>query len=177
MRMGGLERGALAYIMFAFHGGWGMKIIRLSILAAVAGFAGGCSPEVSEQAEVARLMQTSREWSKVAASGDMNAALAYFADDAVMMAESQPPVRGKAAIRDYLAASSKIPGFRIEWEPLEGKVSGDLGYLIERTKVTMTGPQGRPVVLNQQALTIWRKQADGTWKNVVDMTTSVAPRG
>ena len=85
-------------------------------------------------------------------------------------------MRGKAAIRDYLAASSNIPGFRIEWEPLEGKVSGDLGYLIERTKATMGALGGKPVVLNQQALTVWRKQADGTWKNVVDMTTSEAPR-
>ena len=153
-----------------------MMIRKLLTVVAAAGLLCSCSPGTSEQAETAKLMQTSREWSKVAASGDMNAALAFFADDALMLAESQPPVRGKAAIRDYLAASSKIPGFRIEWEPLEGMVSGDLGYLIERTKVTMTGPQGRPVVLNQQALTVWRKQADGTWKNVVDMTTSAAPR-
>ena len=153
-----------------------ITIMKLWIVTVVGGLLCSCSPHASEEADVARLMQTSREWSKVAASGDMDAALAYFADDAVMMAESQPPVRGKAAIRDYLAASSKIPGFRIQWEPLEGKVSGDLGYLIERTQVTMTGPQGRPVVLNQQALTVWRKEADGRWKNVVDMTTSASPR-
>lgn len=153
-----------------------MTIIKLCAAVVLAGALCSCSPRTSDQAGVAKLMQTSRDWSKVAASGDMNAALTYFADDAVMMAERQPPVRGKAAIRDYLAASSNIPGFRIEWEPLEGKVSGDLGYLIERTKVTMGGPQGKPVVLNQQALTVWRKQADGTWKNVVDMTTSEAPR-
>jgi uncharacterized protein (TIGR02246 family) len=170
------ESGHLADITADSKGGRAMTIMKLWTVAALAGSLCSCSPGTSEEAEVAKLMQTSREWSKVAASGDMNAALAYFADDAVMMAESQAPVRGKAAIRDYLAASSKIPGFRIEWEPLEGKVSGDLGYLIERTKVTMTGPQGKPVVLNQQALTVWRKQADGTWKNVVDMTTSEAPR-
>ena len=128
-----------------------------------------------DEAEADRLMQTSRLWSKAAASGDMDAVLTYFADDAVMMSEGQPPVRGRQAIRDYLAASSKIPGFRIEWEPQEAKVSGDLGYLIERTRVTMTGPQGTPVTQNLQALTVWRKQADGTWKNVVDMTTSAAP--
>ena len=133
-----------------------------------------CSGEEAA-GEEERLMQTSREWSKVAASGDMNAALAYFADDAVMLSEGQAPVRGKQAIRDYLATASKIPGFRIEWEPHEAKVSGDLGYLIERTKVTMNGPQGTPITQFQQALTVWRKQGDGTWKNVVDMTTSEAP--
>ena len=120
-------------------------------------------------------MQTSREWSKAAATGNMDAVLAYFGEDAVMISEGQPPVRGKQAIRDYLAATSKIPGFRIEWEPQEAQVSGDLGYLIERTRVTMNGPQGTPVTQNLQALTVWRKQSDGSWKNVVDMTASAAP--
>ena len=152
-----------------------MTTIKLWTAAAVAGLLYGCSAGTSDEAEAARLMQTSREWSKVAASGDMTAALDYFADDAVMMSEGQPPVRGKQAIRDYLATSSKIPGFRIEWEPQEAKVSGDLGYLIERTKMTMTGPQGTPVTQNLQGLTVWRKQADGNWKNIVDMTTSESP--
>ena len=70
---------------------------------------------------------------------------------------------------------SKIPGFRIEWEPQEAKVSGDMGYLIEKTRVTTTGPQGTPVTQQLQALTVWRKQADGSWKNVVDMSASAAP--
>ena len=155
-----------------------MTIMNYWTAAVVAGLLCGCSAGgTSDEAEADRLMQTSRLWSKAAASGDMDAVLAYFADDAVMITESQPPVRGKQAIRDYLAATSKIPGFRIEWEPLEGTVSGDLGYLIERTKVTTTGPQGTPVTQNLQALTVWRKQDDGNWKNVVDMATSAAPAG
>ena len=152
-----------------------MTIMKLWTVVALAGFLCSCTSEASDEIEAAKLMQTSREWSKVAASGDMNAALAYFADDAVMLSEGQAPVRGKQAIREYLATASKIPGFKIEWEPQEAKVSGDLGYLIERTKVTMNGPQGTPVTQHQQALTVWRKQGDGTWKNVVDMTTSEPP--
>jgi uncharacterized protein (TIGR02246 family) len=120
-------------------------------------------------------MQTSREWSKVAASGNINAILGYFDDNAVMISEGQPPVRGKQAIREYLTETVKIPGFKIKWEPQEAKVSGDMGYLIEKTSVTMTGPRGTPVTQHLQALTVWRKQPDGSWKNVVDMSASAAP--
>ena len=90
-------------------------------------------------------MQTSREWSKVAASGNMDAVLGYFDDNAVLLSEGQPPVHGKAAIRANLEETAKLPGFRIEWEPQEAKVSGEMGYLIEKTTVTTTGPQGTPV--------------------------------
>ena len=114
------------------------------------------------------LMQTSREWSKVAESGDMEKAAAYFADDAVMMSPGERPVRGKQAIRAYLAEASKIPGFKIRWEPVEGKVSGDMGYLLERTHMTVTGPEGTPVTNTMQSVTVWRRAADGSWKNVVD---------
>ncbi len=45
--------------------------------------------------------------------------------------------------------------------------AGDMGYLVERNKVTSS----IPLALQTQhgkAVTIWRKQADGTWKCVVE---------
>ena len=115
-------------------------------------------------------METSREWSKVAESGDMQRAASYFADDAVILSAGRKPVRGKEAIRAYLAEAPQIPGFKIRWEPLEGKVSGDMGYLLERTHMTLPGPEGRPVTKTMEAVTVWRRAPDGSWKNVVDAT-------
>jgi ketosteroid isomerase-like protein len=67
---------------------------------------------------------------------------------------------------------NKVPGFAISWEPLEARISdgGDMGYLIERTTLTMNGPDGKPVTQHFRAVTIWKKQADGSWKNVVDIS-------
>ena len=152
-----------------------MVRLRAWTAAALATSLCGCSAATSTEEEAQKLMQTSREWSKAAAEGNTDAVLAYFDDTAVMISEGQTPVRGKKAIGQYLAQTSRIPGFKIEWEPLEAKVSGDMGYIIERTKVTMNGPQGTPVTQHMQALTVWRKHADGSWKNVVDVTTSAAP--
>ncbi len=143
--------------------------MKFLVLCGAAVAIGGCmqNPDTSKES-LEQLMQTSREWSQAAQAGDMDKVASYFADDAVMISSGQQPVRGKQAIRANLAETSKIPGFTIRWEPLEGKVSQDMGYLLERTHMTMTGPNGTPVTQTLQAVTVWRKMEDGSWKNVVD---------
>jgi uncharacterized protein (TIGR02246 family) len=129
------------------------------------------SPAVDVDQEAAELMRISREWSDVAATGDMDAILAGWAEDAVMMAPGQPPIRGKAAIRAYIEATGSIPGSSIRWEPLEAHVapSGDMAYLIERNQITWQDSTGTQVSESNKVVTVWRKQADGLWKNVIDM--------
>ena len=97
--------------------------------------------------------------------------LAYWADDAVMMAPGQSPLRGRQAIRKFIEASAAIPGFSVKWEPLEAHVSssGDMAYLIERNLVTFRDSTGKQVTESNKVVTVWRKQQDGSWKNVIDM--------
>jgi uncharacterized protein (TIGR02246 family) len=134
----------------------------------------GCAasaPAPDLEAEAATLMETSRAWSAAAGSGDTEAILSYWAEDAVMMAPGQPPLRGKADIREYVEGMSSIPEFSIEWEPLEAHVasSGDMAYLIERNRVAFQDSTGATVTETNKVVTVWRKQADGSWKNVIDM--------
>ena len=146
-----------------------MTLAAFSLSACGSGGAG-----VDVEAEERRLMETSREWSQVAQSRDVERILAYWAEDAVILSPGEPERRGKAAIRAYLRDSLEVPGFRVRWEPLEATVaaSGDLGYLVERTEVTVTGPEGQPVTQQFRALTVWRKNADGAWRNIVDISNA-----
>ena len=133
-----------------------------------------CAPAaevVDVEAEAAELMRISREWSDIAASGDIEALLEGWAEDAVMMVPGLPPLRGKSAIREYVEAGSEIPGFSVKWEPLEAHVapSGDMAYLIERNQFTMQDSTGALVTESNKTVTVWERQADGTWKNVIDM--------
>lgn len=143
-----------------------------AILAAllISGCAAG-TPSVDLEAEAAELMRISREWSDVAATGDVDAILAGWAENAVIMAPGQPPIRGKQAIRAYIESTGSIPGFSIRWEPLEAHVSasGDMAYLIERNQFTWQDSTGAQVTESNKVVTVWQKQADGTWKNVIDM--------
>jgi ketosteroid isomerase-like protein len=70
-----------------------------------------------------------------------------------------------------IEGSSKIPGFKISREPLSVNVSksGDMAYMIEQNQITVNDSSGHPVTEYNKAVTVWKKQADGFWKNVVDV--------
>ena len=144
------------------------KLTELSIVLVLI----GCSqPKVDKKSEGEKIMQLSKEWSQVASSGDVEKTVSYWADDAFMMSAGQPPLKGKPAIRQMVEESFKMPGFRISWQPqsVEVSESGDMAYLIENSQVSFTDSTGKPMTIYNKAVSIWRKQADGTWKNVVDI--------
>lgn len=128
------------------------------------------SPEIDTKKEGETLMRTSREWSSVAASENVEKTLEYWADDAILVPAGEPALKGKAQIRQMIEGSFKHPSFRISWEPktVEISKSGDLGYLMEETTMTMNDSSGNPFTKKFNAVTIWKKQPNGSWKNVVD---------
>lgn len=142
-------------------------------LAAVA-----CAPgTVDLEAEGQALMQISRDWSARVATGDLDAIVAGWADDAAMMPPGLPPLEGKAAIRAYVERAMQMPGFTISWEPLSVHVarSGGLAYMIERNVITFRDSTDTPVTVHGKAVTVWRKGPDGRWLNVVDMWNEAPP--
>ena len=142
-------------------------LIFLSALVLVASCG---APAVDTAAEGEKLMALSREWSRSAATDSIEKTLSYWADDAVVMEPGQPALKGKKAIREMIEGSAHIPGFRISWEPLSVSVSksGDMAYMLEHTQVTVNDSLGNPIAMHNKAVTIWKKGADGAWKNVVD---------
>jgi len=145
-----------------------MKIITALLLFIV--FTGCSENKIDTKMEGEKLMQISRDWSKSAATDSIEKTLSYWADDAVVMSPGQPAIKGKTAIRGMVENASKIPGFKISWEPLNVFVSksGDLAYMIEQNQITVNDSLGNPVTEFNKSVTIWRKEADGSWKNIVD---------
>ena len=148
-----------------------MKAIITVLIVAI--FISSCSQEtkVDSKAEGEKLMQLSRHWSDLAKTRNIDTIVSGWADDAVMMAPGLPPLKGKAAIRKYVEEGMKVPGFSIRWEPLEVIVSecGDMAYMIERNEIIINDSLGKPVPSYNKTVTVWRKQTDGSWKNVIDM--------
>ena len=138
----------------------------------------GCrQPALDLEAEGQALMQLSREWSNRVTTGNLDSIMTGWADDAVMMAPGLPPLEGKQAIRAYVEAGMQLPGFTIKWEPLAVHVarSGDLAYMIERNVSTVNDSSGRPITTYGKVVTVWRKEATGAWKNVIDMWNEAPP--
>ncbi|HET9744247.1 MAG TPA: SgcJ/EcaC family oxidoreductase [Chitinophagaceae bacterium] len=129
--------------------------------------------KVDKKAEGEKVMQLSKEWSQAASAGDVEKIVSYWAEDAVVMSAGQPVLNGKQAIRKMVDDSYKMPGFRISWQPQSVVVSesGDMAYLIENSQISFTDSTGKPITTNNKAVSIWRKQGDGSWKNAVDIST------
>jgi uncharacterized protein (TIGR02246 family) len=135
---------------------------------------GSCNQEVvDKKAEEEKIMQLSKEWSAAAVAGDVEKTLSYWAEDAVLIAPHEPLLSGKQAIRQMVQQMFSSPGFKISWQPQTVHVSesGDMAYLIEDSQVTYPDSTGKLHIVNNKSVTIWRKQSDGTWKNVVDIST------
>jgi len=142
------------------------------IILVVAITLSGCKENnVDTKTEGEKLMQLSRDWSKSAATDSIEKTLSYWAEDAIVMSPGEPALKGKQAIRGMIEGTSKIPGFKISWEPLSVVVSksGDMAYMIEQNQITVNDSFGNPITQYNKAVTIWKKEADGSWKNVVDM--------
>ncbi len=130
---------------------------------------------VDTQKESEELMAISREWSKAAATKDVDKIVSYWADDAVLMTPGEPVYTGKEALREMVNNGFSNPGFTISWEPVSANVSasGDMAYILEKTKVTWADSLGNQHLENSNTVTIWRKGADGVWKAVVDISADL----
>jgi len=132
----------------------------------------GCNEQkIDTKTEGEKLMNLSREWSKSVSTDSVDQILIHWADDAFVMPPGRPALKGKKAIREMIEGTSKIPGFKISWEPLSVYVSksGDMAYMIEQNQITVNDSLGNPTTEYNKVVTVWRKEADGSWKNVVDM--------
>jgi uncharacterized protein (TIGR02246 family) len=132
------------------------------------------NPSVSDARDEIRRLDA--EWSKAAESRDLEKILSYWSEDASVFPPGSPALVGKAAIRAYIAHSLQIPGFRISWKTNEVSVSesGDLAYGIGTNRVSFDGPDGKPVTVEGKAVTVWRKDAAGVWKCVIDIWNDVS---
>jgi uncharacterized protein (TIGR02246 family) len=139
---------------------------------ACAGCSGAKPGAFDAGTESTALLQRDVEWADAATAGkDVEKILSYWTDDAVVMEPGQRPVEGKQAIRAFVTASLKSPGFKIHWVSQKPVLSpdGKMAYMRATEDMTMSGSTGSPMTVHQQGYSIWRKDADGQWRCVVDI--------
>lgn len=151
----------------------------LPICAAIlATLAAGCrqAPPDTREADLAALRQADAAFEKQAVAKNVDSLVAYYADDAALLLANAPTTKGRDAIRkgftDMLGA-----GVSLSWQATDADVarSGDLGYTLGTYEESTTGPKGTQVTDKGKYVTIWKKQADGTWKVVIDIANSDLP--
>ncbi len=148
------------------------QLLRFLLLASVSCASAGRSDDVR-----ARILQLDAEWSEAAQTRDVDRVVSYWADDATVLPPGGPAIVGKAAIREFVAKSFENPSFRIAWKTNDVVVSegGDLAYGIGTNRVNVNAPDGTPVTMDGKAVTVWRREKDGSWKCVVDIWNGAPP--
>jgi ketosteroid isomerase-like protein len=135
---------------------------------------GGCSQRGFDPAtEQAKLLRRDAEWADLASAGkDVEKIVSYWTDDAVLIFPGQPMLEGKAAIRAYVAENLNTPGFKIHWVSEKPVFSpdGKLAYMRGKNELTAPGQNGAPITVHLRGISIWRLDADGQWRCVVDMS-------
>ena len=103
--------------------------------------------------------------------------VAPYAAEAVVYAPNAPAATTKDAIRTAWKEMLTAPGASISWKVSKVEVakSGDLAYVTGTYEDTQTDASGKAVKDNGKLVAIYKKQADGNWKVVVDIWNSDLP--
>ncbi len=128
---------------------------------------------VDRAAQQASLMEVDRAMFEERSTSDnpLEAVLAFFLDDARVLAPDAPMAVGKEEIRTVWAAMYALPEFSLRWSPATADVdgAGDLGYTIGTYRMEYREPGGDPIAIDGKYMTVWKRQLDGTWRVAVDM--------
>lgn len=129
-----------------------------------------CSVQVSTEGTEAELMAADRAFARATAERGVDGWVEYFADDGRMLG-SGGLVTGTDSIRAYMAPAFADESFSLTWEPTfaEASAGGDLGYTVGRYEGRGLTDEGEDVVDRGWYLTVWRRQADGSWKAEMDI--------
>lgn len=105
-------------------------------------------------------------------TGDWDAILAFYAEDAVVLAFGGAPIQGHDAIRALFSSLPPVKGLTLVDDELVG--FGDHVYQRGTISMTLMLPDGTEVPFKGNFLVTRERQADGTWLYTNDMFSEEA---
>lgn len=121
--------------------------------------------EATKAIEALELAQT-----KAIAAKDVTGATAVYAQDAVFIDQNGSMSNG-ASVADGFKQMLGDPALQFEYKPGEKRVSADGSMAWSTATYTMTltdSATKQPVTVKGSNLSVWSKQADGSWKLIAD---------
>lgn len=155
------------------------RSIAVFCTTALVALVAGCSePAANTDADVKALKDNEVQWNKDYEAKDAAKITAHYADDAVLMNPGMPASKGKAAIQKTITDMAGDPALSLKFEAdhVEVAKGGDVGYTQGHYTMTMTDPATKkPMNDHGSYVTVYKKQADGSWKAVQDAAISEVP--
>jgi uncharacterized protein (TIGR02246 family) len=160
------------------------KTAAVAACVALAALVGACQKTATTAeaakpgADTAAIEQALRanetQWNADYAAKDAAKLSAHYAPDAALMSPGAPIAIGSDAVKRDLTAMTSDPALSLSFAPdkVDVAASGDLAYTRGHFTMTATDPATKKVgTTTGSYITIYKKQADGSWKAVEDIVT------
>jgi len=135
-------------------------------------------PPDTRAADVKAVQDVEAAWVKDIAAKDADKVANYFAEDGSFLLANAPVIKGRENIQAVWKQVMADPNFSLTFQSTQAEASkgGDLAYTMGTYSMTTSVPKGNKTVTDKgKYVTVFRKQADGTWKVVADVSNSDLP--
>jgi uncharacterized protein (TIGR02246 family) len=136
-------------------------------------------PAVADTASIERALRDDEaQWNADYKAKDAAKVAAHYAPDATLMTPGNPVMSGTDALTKGIKELVADPALDMHFSADKVGVSegGDLAYIRGSFKLTVTDSTTRkPIALTGSHVTIYRRQADGSWKAVEEIATPTLP--
>jgi len=128
------------------------------------------------KAAAAAIMKADSDFNQSVADRNRERFLSLIADVTTFNGGTSDEIHGRGAVMKEWSRFFDKDGPTLTWKPTKAEVvgAGDVGYTTGTSVFRGRGPDGKPAERRGQYITVWRKQADGSWKVVFD-TGSTLP--
>jgi len=154
-----------------------MKKTAIVLFVLTAAFAAACAPKVNDPADVQAIKDTGPAYDKFANAGDAaSLASEFYAPDGIRMDPNQPASVGSAAIRATLEKAYAQATDNVRDVVDDVRVAGGFAVAkgtFEGTSTPKAGGAAAPV--KGKFVTLYERQANGSWKAVWDIYNSDLP--
>jgi uncharacterized protein (TIGR02246 family) len=145
--------------------------------AALALVVGGCQKQAkADPAAVKTAIQADeKKWNEEFKAKDQESLVGHYADDAFFVAPGVKAADGSTAIRKVYSEGLNDKNFELSFasDKIDVADSGDLAYARGHFSEQYTDPKtGKVMAHNGSYITVYKKQADGSWKAVEDFAAA-----
>jgi ketosteroid isomerase-like protein len=117
------------------------------------------------------ILETEKNFALMAGKdGISKAFMTFAAEDAVLMRNDKLVIGKKNLVKQFENQASKPKDESLDWKPdfVDVSASGDLAYTYGHFTYSYTDSTGTKIESSGVFHTVWKRQADGSWKFVWD---------
>ncbi len=128
-------------------------------------------------ADHAAILRADSAFETAANGGTLDGIAAVYAEDATLLPPNEPPVKGREAVRQYWGRF--LGAYTLRFELSTDEIDGreDLAYVRGHYKLTASpkAKGGRALSDEGKFVEVFKRQADGEWRYVIDIYNSDLP--